>query len=120
MIEIDRLIIDNLIYIFYSGIDFNILKDIEDHTAIVYIEKWSDVLKSVRRNNRISKVLYDESNIDESNIANIVNDNHRVCIYQTNGYLDVIHDTIKTKIKRNPSYLPIIKSDQFGIKNIEY
>lgn len=116
MVEIDKLTIDDISYVFYKGIDFNILKGIKDYTAIVYIEKWDDVLKSVNRDNKINSIL-DE---DQTNIEDILEDNHRVCIYQTNGYLDVIHDSIKSKIRRNPSYLPIIKSEQFGIKNIEY
>lgn len=96
MIEIDRIVNSGNI-IFYDGIDFEYVAKYEGKDMLVFfIDNWNKTLKTYERNNKINYLL----GLEELKSTKI--DNNYVVIYQTNGYLDAVYNTIKTKfMKKN-------------------
>jgi hypothetical protein len=118
MRRIDELSTADGNYIFYDGIDFNFINEYKgDDILVLYVDDWNMAINSLNRDNKINRLLKKE----ELNIDSVLDENLYVWIYQTSGYLETIHDTIKTKIGRLNNLQPWqIPKNNFGLKNINY
>lgn len=82
-------------FFIYDGIDFDM---IQKYSGVDYhiflVESWIDEVKKWRRDNKIKSILTQNNvDFDPYQISNSF-----ISIYQTNGDLDLIYDTIRKKI----------------------
>ncbi len=116
MKKIDELLTKVGNYIFYDGIDFDFIKNYKGNDMIVvYVDEWNKALNMLNRENKINTLIGEKT----LSVNSILDNNLYISIYQTNGYLDAVHDTIKSKIERQSGQYQIPKNG-FGIKNINY
>lgn len=98
MILIDEIEVANNNIRFYNGIDFDMIKkhpkDGSNGFIYFFIDKWENEVKIQERNNRISTILGDESEMDIHEI-----DNNYVVIYQTDGNTEIIYSAIRKKVE---------------------
>jgi type II secretory pathway component PulC len=102
---IDEVVVNENIIKFYSGIDFDYINSYDKkELIIIFIDNWSSEI----RNYKIDSVLEEnKSFLDEIN-------NDYIMIYQTNGFLEPVYETIKKKILTEQSEW----STTTGIKTI--
>lgn len=82
-------------FFIYDGIDFDM---IQKYSGVDYhiflVESWIEEVKKWRRDNKIKSILTQNNvDFDPYQISNSF-----ISIYQTNGDLDLIYDTIRKKI----------------------
>ncbi len=118
MKRIDELSTSDGNYIFYDDIDFNLIDGYSGNDVLViYVDSWNTVLNSLSRDNKINRLL-GKSELD---IDSILDNNPYVWIYQTSGYIDVVHETVKAKIARYSTQKPWqVPKNGLGLKNISY
>ncbi len=98
---ISKIEIDNTIVKFYDGIDLEILtkhpKDGSGGFIFCFIDKWLDEVKKHHRESKIDSIL---TNSEYKEFNSLEIDNNYVCIYQTDGYLEAIYESIKKNIHK--------------------
>lgn len=82
-------------FFIYDGIDFDM---IQKYSGVDYhiflVESWIEEVKKWKRDNKIKSILTQNNvDFDPYQISNSF-----ISIYQTNGDLDLIYDTIRKKI----------------------
>lgn len=98
---ISKEIINNIKFVFYDGIDFDILenhpKDGSDGFMYFFVEDWGIEVSKIKRNNIIEKVLDDsEKSIKDYNNIN----NDYIIIYQTSKNI-ITKESIINTIREN-------------------
>ena len=86
MILIDKIVIDNVIFNFYEGIDFELLinhtNDGSDGFIFCFIDNWITEIKSYNRQKKLSSLIddlyYEEFDWEKIN-------NNFISVYQTEG-----------------------------------
>lgn len=120
MTLIDEIKVSNIIIKFYNGVDFDMIKkhpkDGSNGFIYFFIDKWETEVKIQERNNRLSSILGEESEI---NIHDI--DNNYIAIYQTDGNTEIVYKAIRKKVENgtliNYPWLPIAGDSGFKINN---
>lgn len=96
---ISEIEIDDTIVKFYDGIDLGILinhpKDGSAGFIFCFVDKWSDEVKKHHRASKIDSIL---TNSDYKEFNSLEIDNNYVCIYQTDGHLSAVYESIKKNI----------------------
>lgn len=102
MILIDKIVIDNVIFNFYEGIDFELLinhtNDGSDGFIFCFIDNWITEIKSYNRQKKISSLIddlyYEEFDWEKIN-------NNFISVYQTEGMgISEVYKTIRKKVER--------------------
>jgi hypothetical protein len=94
---IDEVVVNENIIKFYSGIDFDYINSYDKkELIIIFIDNWSSEI----RNYKIDTVLQ-----EDKSILSEINNNY-IMIYQTNGFLEPVYQTIKKKIIMKQLELP--------------
>lgn len=102
MILIDKIVIDNVIFNFYEGIDFELLinhtNDGSDGFIFCFIDNWITEIKSYNRQKKLSSLI-DDLYYEEFDWEKI--DNNFISVYQTEGMgIHDVYQTIRKKVER--------------------
>lgn len=90
---LDEINIDGDIVKFYDGIDFDFVHNYKKkELLVIFIDNWTSEYKRYERNSKIDYILDDK----KINLKDI--ENNYIAIYQTNGFLEPVYETIKKKM----------------------
>ena len=101
MILISEEKIDDINVKYYDGIDLKMAqehpKDGSGGFIFYFVENWVSEVKKYDRESKIDNILSDKEVIDFD--IDIVNNNY-ICIYQTDGDLEIVYKAIKENIHK--------------------
>ena len=87
---------------YYFGLDIELIldhpKDGSMGMMVVFFNSVDDEKKKHKRDQRLLKIL-ESRNIENFDTLLDKIDNHYVCLYQTHGYTNIIHQSIKFKLE---------------------